>query len=128
MTAHDKLAAKYGLKFGGNFSLEGISTISEDLENKCGFTIDGTQNLVNLVGYIENTEVEYQKTGFAGRRVTTSLVRGLAVRDGSIYAITDDYVYRLYGPWLGEVITSNPFLNGLWKGIADQIKKHTEGS
>lgn len=121
MNSQDKFAAKYGLKFGGNLCLEGFSTLQDDLESKCGFKIDGIDKLVNLVGYIENKESVAKETGDYGRRVTTSLVRGLAVRQGSLYAITDDYVYRLYGPWLGEVITSNPFLNDLWKGIADQI-------
>lgn len=121
MNSQDKFAAKYGLKFGGNLCVEGSSMIKEDIEKHCGFEISGIDKLVNLVGYIENKVAVAEKTDEYGRQITTSLVRGLAVRDGSLYAITDDYVYRLYGPWLAEVITSNPFLNDLWKGIADQI-------
>ena len=100
-------------KFGGVLTVEGHILATDTLVHEALAGMKGTENIVQLTGYLNkgpNSEV-----------CTTSYVTGLSVHDGSLYALTNDKVYRLTGPWLFDVIKRSPFLSEIWKNISQQI-------
>lgn len=120
-TRLQKFAHKYGKKVGGNLCLEGSIAAKDVLKHKDLPDIDVPEKIVTLTGYIEYNTAKARKTGTDGQTIRTGYVVGLAANDGELYAITTDSVYRLYGPWVAEVITESPFLNALWQDVKKEI-------
>lgn len=127
ITRMSAFARKYGKKYGGNLYLEGSMSGNEVLHHEKLPGLVVPERIVVLTGYIEYNSAKARKAGVEGRNIRTGYVTSLAVNDGQLYAITVDTVYRLYGKWMAEIITQDPFLNSLWedvkKGVLAQASK-----